>query len=322
MSPAGITSRPAAAAGIRYYVSIDGRAWDATAFAHPARRADVDPQIAFWGAVVYVAYTRIAFEEGGCGDDGIRDVGVYVRSRTQPGGTWSAPRLIGRPGDSLGSFRVDGQTLHATVWNDKTGRMSYETVNGSSLHRYRMPDAFDLRVGSDGRARIVYQAGDEIRSAVFGDSRFSAVRIAGTNRRDLPGALALDADDAVHVVWTRVPVPPYGGGGCAADEPTPKDQGTYYATNASGSWKVQRITKDIGETSLQVDQRTGRVHVLVNATVLRYYTSQGDRKWVDSTVTSMPVSTPLLRLDPATGRLLIVFLGSPDGTRIYAMTKP
>src|SRR6185295_14402364 len=110
---------------IRYFVKVPGGSWTATTFAHPAHRLDLDPQIAFRGDVVYVAYSRIALDDG-CGSDG-NDIGVYVRTRSQPSGSWSAPTRIGLPDDSLGSFRVDGGTVHATVRNEKDGRVYYET---------------------------------------------------------------------------------------------------------------------------------------------------------------------------------------------------
>jgi hypothetical protein len=312
------------AGSIHSYVSSDGRSWTASVFSHPANRQDLGPQVAFMGNVVYVGYTRIALVDGGCGDSGIRDVGVYFRSRNQPDGGWSVPVRIGAPDDRLDSFRVDGETIHATVYNAGDGHAYYETLNGSTFHRYRLPKTSSggtlLRIGNDGRARIAFQSGGRIYYGVFTGGVFFP--IAGTNGRDMGANLVLDSSDKAHVVWTRLPylIPE---GGCAyGDLPQHKDMGTYYATNASGTWQSQRITRDMGETSLQVDQKTGRVHILVNDRKLRYYTSAGDGKWSASTVPSGSASSPLLRLDPATGTLLIVYLGGADGTTMYAMTKP
>ena len=88
---------------IRYYASTDGRSWSTTVFAHPAHREDLDPQIAFQGNLVYVAYTRIA-PDGGCGGGRGEAIGVFVRSRSLPDGAWSTARRIGRPGDTAGGL--------------------------------------------------------------------------------------------------------------------------------------------------------------------------------------------------------------------------
>jgi hypothetical protein len=308
------------AGSIHAYVSSDGRAWKASVFAHPANRQDLDPQIAFWGDTVYVAFTRIRLVEGACGDSGIRDVGVYYRSRTLPDGAWSAPVRIGTTPDRLDTFRVEDGTVHAIVNDGAT----YETQLGTTFHRYPMPRSdrgTSLRIGSDGRARIAYTVPKGIRYGVFDGSTFSTSPIPGTNGRDEGANLVLDADDKAHIVWTRVPFPDPGLG-CVYGEPPPKDQGTYYATNAGGKWVSQQITRTIGRTSLQFDQKTGRIHVLISDRKVRYYTSTGNGTWTASTVPTGPASSPLLRLDPATGTLLIVYFGGPDQADIYAMTKP
>ena len=280
---------------------------------------------------MYVAFSRIAVGEAACGSDGTIDVGVYVRSRNQPDGAWSLPVRIGSPNDRLDTFRVDGQTMHAVV----NGGTYYETGDGPTLHRYPIPQAMpvfadqhgpfgrsSMRVGSDGRARILYETGSGLRYGVFTGAGFSTSRIPGTTERDVAPLLVLGVGDQPHLLWTRLPVPP-SGGGCAGDEPRPKDHGALYATNTRGAWKVSRVTPDVGETSLQVDERTGTIHVLVSArSELRHYTSVVGGPWRGSRVTSARMTSPLLRLDPATGGLLVVYLGGPGGTRIYSLTKP
>ena len=303
---------------IHYFASNGLGSWTERAFVHPADRLERSPQIAFQGNVVYIAYTRITLNPG-CGG-GDEDLGVYVRSRNL-NGAWSAGTRIGSVADHLQSFRVDGSTLHATVAN--ASRVYYETLNGSTYHRYLIPDAIQssLRIGSDGRARIAYDAGSGLRYAVFTGSRFSTSKIAGTDGFDQAPVLALGAGDRPHVVWTRT----VRSGGCAGPEP-PLQQGTYYATNASGAWASQRITRSLGETSLQVDDVTGRVHVLVNGeTGLVYYTKPANGAWAHSRVGSVRSAfSPVIRLDPATGTLLVVYVGGPNAAipRIYAVTKP
>ena len=174
---------------------------------------------------------------------------------------------------------------------------------------------------------MVYGADRGLRYAVFTGSGFSISPIAGTTVPSPPSdstvvldstpELAMDANDKAHLVWTRTWEEQAACGRAPANA-----IGTYYATNASGVWKVARITRAVGETSLQVDQKTGRVHVVMSGKKLRYYTTAGNGRWSGSTVTSVSASSPLLRLDPATGTLLIVYLGGSGGSRIYAMTKP
>lgn len=308
---------------IRYFVSAGNGSWAATVFGHPAHRMDLGPQLAFQGDTVYVGYSRIAPGEG-CGG-GDRDVGVYFRSRTQPNGAWSAPVRIGGPSDRLQSFRVDGQTIHATVQNASNGRVYYETLAGSTLHRYRIPGAIggtSLRIGSDGRAWIVFESSSGLRFATFTGSGFATVRIpVSASGEDVHPALVLDSADDAHLLWTRKP----GEGGCATRDTAP-DDGTYYSTNANGSWTTHRITKATGETSLQVDSASDRVHALVSGQVgLWYFSKASGGPWTSKRIVPKGwVSSPVIRLDPATGKLLIVYLGasSTGSTRIYAMTRP
>ena len=312
---------------IRYYASTDGRSWSTTVFAHPAHREDLDPQIAFQGNLVYVAYTRIA-PDGGCGGGRGEAIGVFVRSRSLPDGAWSTARRIGRPGDTLEVFRVEGATIHATVWNNQGDhdygghdQVDYEMLVGSVTHRYRIPGAVGrtaMRIGSDGHARIAYETGTGIRFATFTGAGFATTRITRSNSgEDVRPALVLDSHDDAHILWTRKP----GEGGCATRDTNP-DDGTYYSTNAGGAWTSQRITKSVGETSLQVDPASGRIHALVSGRVgIWYFTNASQGSWTAKRILAKGwVNSPLIRRDPATGRLLVVYLGGPDGTQPYAMT--
>jgi hypothetical protein len=243
---------------IDYYVSIDaGRSWKAQALAHPAGRIDLDPKIDFDGKTAYIAFTRI-IPDGGCGGGRGPSVGVYYRSRSLPGGLWSAARKIGRTADSLESFQVTGGTLHLTVTGND-GLPYYETVTGGTSKRYPVFDGAvgetSMRVGTDGRARIVYAGRDGLEYARFTGSGFSTRKIPGTTEFDLHPVLALDAGNKSYVAWTR-------------NEPSTCGESpvsTWYATNASGTWKAQRITKAFGDTSIDVDGATGRVRVLVGS---------------------------------------------------------
>jgi hypothetical protein len=110
-------------------------------------------------------------------------------------------------------------------------------------------------------------------------------------------------------VWTR-----YEPAACG-NSPV----GTYYATNASGSWKIQRITTESGVSSIEVDQTTGRIHVLIGG---NYYTKTTSGKWI-RTVLTTPAwgrSAAALRLDQASGRLLVLYIDASSSARIKAMT--
>ncbi len=308
--------------GILYAVSAPGGAWSATVFPEPSNRMQQDPQIGFDGNIVYLAYSWLAVGEGACGDDGLSDVGVYYRHRTLPGGAWSEPVRIGLAKDHLEAFRVEGATLHAVVQNEGDGGTYYETLNGNTFRRYRLAasDPTSLRIGQDGRARIAYAASGSIRIATFTGSGFSTAKIPGSDGGTAP-LLVLDGRDRAHVIWTRNPGE---WGGCAGGpEPDPK-AGTYYATNASGHWTSSRITARVGTTSLQVDPLTGRVHVLVgDDSGLRYYTKPAGSGWIAKRLVSNAVGSAVIRLDPATGTLLVLYMREAAGaSRIYAITKP
>jgi hypothetical protein len=87
----------------------------------------------------------------------------------------------------------------------------------------------------------------------------------------------------------------------------------YYATNASGTWKVQRFTSARGVASLQIAGSTNDVHlVLAAGTGLAYYTKTATGSWHSKRLASGWVESPVIRLDPATGRLLVVFIRTDD----------
>ena len=143
--------------GIRYATSKDGRRWRTAALPHPAHRFEVEPQLAVDGSTLYVAYTRQRQVEGGCGSDGMIDVGVYYRTRTLPSGRWSAPARIGPVGAHLQSFRVVGGVIHETfITQDREGPVWYGALSRGRFRSLRIPGAIgtSLRVGDDGHARI------------------------------------------------------------------------------------------------------------------------------------------------------------------------
>jgi hypothetical protein len=305
---------------IRYSGSEPDGTWTTSTFSHPANREDRSPQVAFEGSEVYVAYTRVARVDEGCGGEPFRDVGVYLRRRMLPDGEWSIPERIGEVDDRLDSFRVVEGTVHAIV--DAEGGPFYETVQGVNVQRYPIEGAFggiSLRVGSDGRARVAFAAGASLKYGVFNGAHFTVTSIPGSSSGSAP-LLVLDAQNHAHVVWQRNNE---NGGGCVDSPPDP-NTGLYYGTDASGSWKSARVTRTVGPASFTVDIRTGRVHMIVGGgRGLWYYTKPSNGDWTAKKISAIPGSSPVLRLDPMTGRLLVVFIGQVGGTNgIYAMTRP
>ncbi len=304
---------------IRYSTAHPGGAWSSTNFAVPNGFEELEPQVAVDGNRIYVAFSRNS--PATCGFDW---VGVFYRTRALPSGSWSAAIRLGSAGDHLQSFRAVGGTLYATV--DNAGSVFYESSKSGVTHRYLLSDAVglsSLRIGSDGRARIVYDGAHSLRYAVFTGSGFSKSSIPGTTADDRNAILVLDANNRAHVVWSHTTGP-----GCGDGEGSPLD-GMYYATNAGGSWTApaaRRFTTDIGAASLTIDTATGRVHVLLGGDFgVRYYTKPGSGAWSQQKLTSAKAYSVALRLDQARGRLLAVYARQPDtnvSSSVYAFTKP
>lgn len=300
---------------IRYSVEV-GTDWDTSDFAPPDKREEHDPQLAFDGDVLYLAYTRISIGEGGCGDDGLRDDGVYVRSKTLPDGPWSEPRQVGEVADHVQSFRVVAGTIHATVANEDDERIYYETLRGESFQRYEIPNATGeaaLRIGDDGKARIAYEAGGALWYAVVTGPGFSAEKVPGSGMGFRP-VLVLGAGDRPHLVWTRG----YHSGGCTEPDPAP-EHGTYYSTQVAGAWQSEQLTTAQGVASLTLDTDANRVHALVDdPDGVVYLSRSGARSWARRTLADLHAGDAVLRLDPRSGELLAAYIVyENDSQRIY-----
>jgi hypothetical protein len=124
------------------------------------------------------------------------------------------------------------------------------------------------------------------------------------------------------MLWTRIDL--YGG--CAGPEPPP-DNGTFFSTNAGGSWHTERVSSSIGEKSLTVEPGTGIVHAVVGAEdgfVL--YDRAADGTWTHETLASRGrLSSPVIRQDATSGRLIVGYVqvtfdeNTPD--RVEIITK-
>jgi hypothetical protein len=295
---------------IRYSVQ-KGDSWSSQTFPAPAHRADVEPQLAFSGDTLYLAFSRIALSEGGCGDDGTRGVGVYYRQRTLPNGQWSSATRLDAFNERLQSFRVSGGTLHAVVTDVASGRTYYVVSSGGTAHRYPIAGTgASLRIGDDGNARIAYGTTHGLRFGTFNGSTFAATAVTESPKDGSP-LLVLDGQSHAHILFTRT----NATGGCAEPEPDP-DDGIYYATNAGGTWVSTRISKGIGEASFTVDPATGQVHAVLDIGAgLRYVTNASGR-WTQRRIVSGDVYNAVIRLDAATGKLVVAYVGRKNGVYV------
>jgi len=314
--------------GIRYASSKDGKTWRTTALPHPAHRTEIEPQIAVDGSTLYVAYTRQRQVEGGCGFDGMIDVGVYYRTRTLPNGRWSPPTRIGSLGDHLQSFRVVNGVIHETfATQHQEGPVWYGSLSGGTFRSIRIPGATgtSLRVGDDGRARIAYTTGDSIRYATV-TGRSLSTRIVFRSKimqMDAP-SLVLGAGDRAYMAWA---VHPKFGGGCAdGGEPDVKP-GTYFGTDVSGAWRVKRVTALVTSPSLALDTSTGRLYAaLATERDVRDLSRRPDGTWTTARRVpgSLGMQGGVLRRDTVTGHLLLVgsrWVEASGKTEILAFVK-
>jgi len=308
--------------GIRYLTSLNGTDWDETPFVPAIDRIETEPQIAVDGDTIYVAYSLLAPLEGGCGDAGLRDLGVYVRSRSrqQLDAAWSDPVRIGREGDRLQSFRAVDGVFHLTVTANDGQSTFYQSQSSRGSTRIAVPEATStsLRVGDDSHARIAFATGHAIEYARVEGDRLTVRTVAETDETFLKSpSLVLAAGDRAYVIWTQTTDP---GGGCAEPDPGPLD-GTYVAIQNGTGWDTGRITKSQGQTSLTLDPAAGGVDAIVAGRDLTHFSSTGEG-WKSETVPgSEGIGTPVLRRDPATGALVVFGIGWETRVGLVGFTK-
>lgn len=292
-----------------------------SSFAAPTGRLVQDLQIAFEGRRLSIAYSVVAPVEGSCGDDGLADVGVYVRSRDLPNGDWSSPERIGAVADHLQSFRVSGGTIHATVVNEKDHRTWYETVKAGTAKRYPISGAAGsvaLRVGDDGKARIAYESAKGIAFGTFDGAGFGTTTLPSSGRGWDP-VLALAPGNVANVLWNRS----LHGAGCAEPGPDP-DDGTWFASNSGGTWESTRLSDRVGAASITLDPTHGDIHALVDdfQALVHFEKPVGD-DWTKETLVTGEVSSGLLRVNPVTGGLVAacVLLQEDADDTVLVMSK-
>jgi len=307
--------------GIRYLTSSDGVAWRETSLVPPVDRFEVDPQLALDGDTVYLADSLLAPTEGGCGDDGLQDVGVYTRFLKPPRTEWSTPVRVGAVGDRVQSFRVVDGVRHLTVTaNDGGGPLFYESQSGPTLTRSPIPNAVttSLRVGDDGHARIAYSTGHAIRYARVAGGQLSTATVASSTKTNLMApSLVLGPGDRAYVTWIQ---DRDGGGGCAGIEAGPLD-GIYFGTNAGGTWKTTRLVRTPGQVSLTLDPSRRIEVVTAGGSGMTAMVSVDGSSW---TSTKLPgtatLINPLIRVNPQTGGAIIFAVDLDKG--IYLLTGP
>jgi hypothetical protein len=313
---------------LRYATSTNGTTWRAVTLKAPLHRFDIDPQLAIDGSRLYLAFTRLRPTDGGCGDDGLVDVGVFYRTRTLPGGKWSAPVQIGKAGDHLQSLRVVDGVIHETViTNEEQGPVYYASQRGATHRRVLIKGAqqTSLRVGDDGRARVAFTAGHAVKLATIGSgTRVSTSTVfAATDVFNWSPVLVLGANDRAFLTWTATT---WMGGGCADGGEVSPREGTWFATNASGTWERKRLTPAVSYASLAADLATDRVQVLyADKRGYRLVTRAADGTWSGSRLDrSIDVYGLILRRDPATGYLLAIgsrWTDAESTNGIYAITR-
>ena len=305
---------------IIYLTSPDGTAWDEDSFPRPKDRVELGPQIAVDGATVHLAYSRLALEDGGCGDDGYRDLGIYERTRQLPNGAWSDPVRLGAEGDSLQAFRVVDGVRHLTANAKEDAPTVYLRVAADgTTTRVVLSDAIatSLRIGDDGRARIAYTTGSSLKLAVIRGTSFDAqtlVTVKGTYI--VSPLLVLGAGNRPVVMWSQTTD---DGGGCASPGPGPSD-GTYVGVLGSGGWHGERISTSLGITSVTLDA-SGAIAALIAEQSMTLFSSNDGDDWDSAPLAGTKnLTDPVIRIDPATGTTAI--LGVDFDRGIYLLTKP
>jgi hypothetical protein len=182
------------------------------------------------------------------------------------------------------------------VTSDDGAKAWYERLTGGSLQRLPIGNAVGsvaLRIGDDGQARIAYEAAAGIKFGTVGSDRVATTTIPGSAGGYAP-IFVLEPGNVADVLWNRAP----HGAGCAEPDGDP-DDGTYFATNANGSWKSTRLSKNPGAASLTIDPASGDLIALIDerggATA---YRSADGSAWTHETVAQGDVWSAMLRVNP------------------------
>jgi hypothetical protein len=101
------------------------------------------------------------------------------------------------------------------------------------------PATISLRIGSDGKARIAFDAfGIQVATAATVAGGFTVQKVPGTTRNDAGAVLSLTSTDRPVVAWTRTWQAP---------------NGARYASRATGTWITRRVSSHVGAVALTLD---------------------------------------------------------------------
>jgi len=278
-------------------------------FVHPSGYRDRDPRIVVRNGRVWAVWTRVQPIEG-CGD-GSQPVGVYFRSRTLPDGKWSAEARLGVAGHELESVDVgDGDTLYAVTRDNGNGAVYVEWLTPSDFSRYPLSSkatgGATVRVDHLGRPWIAYETANGVRIARFTGHNLTSVSIgAAPGSSTFAPDILFDSANHAYVTWIREPDQ---GGGCVTRDVEPAD-GIYFATNASGAWKTQRITHRLGEYSAALDG-SGRLRLVLHGwdDTLRYIAQTPSGTFKTTILSTRPLTSPQIVIDPATGAAVVTYI--------------
>jgi hypothetical protein len=198
--------------------------------------------------------------------------------------------------------------------------VSYASVADGKFRSVRIPGAVQtsLRIGDDGRARIAYTTGDSINYAIVGrDSGLSTRTVFKSRDMQLTSpSLVLGVGNRAYLAWSAHEM---WGGGCADGAEPVSKPGTYFGTDASGTWQVRRISKVVADPSLTLDLDRGRASVVIGTSSgAREMTRLANGTWSGTRIPrTRSVDQLVVRRDQVTGHLLLVGLKwSEDSEKI------
>ena len=222
-------------------------------------------------------------------------------------GTW-IPSTLGLTGHDLRASRdPDGHAWVAFQTGVDTPSIASDRSGGwqTASNYFGYPGSGAVAVGVDGRIHwaiagdtLTYESSDAL------DGPWSQ-KTLGEHATD--PSILVDETGSVHILWRR----------------TTSDEGTYYTTNASGSWATTRLTRTSAEgaPALALDG-TGHIYVAVvrgfwAASPGLYLITNRTGRWVTSRIDgAFDDMDPQLAVD-AGGRATIVLGRYGSGIRAY-----
>jgi hypothetical protein len=134
--------------------------------------------------------------------------------------------------------------------------------------------------------------------------------------------MVLGPNNVAYVLWSRSAAM---SGGCIDMDPGPA-AGSYLSTNAGGSWQTTKLSKLVGAYSLTMDPKSGELDALIGGFgTLQVFEKPAGAGWSHKTLSSDLASSAVVRRNPATGGLFVVYvhdtLDGDQPSTIRVMTK-